>query len=122
MDKETIYTLEQHAHMNINPRPFEWKLDRESVPSKLLEYLSSGAPTMSTKHTRLMELFPNNLYWIDGHEKLEESLEKISSIDPAELRKKASNARLRVYELYGLRTQGEKIGQFLNSVNVSLIK
>ena len=122
VDKETLYTLEQHAHMNINPRPFEWKLDRESVPSKLLEYLSSGAPTMSTKHTRLMELFPNNLYWIDGHEKLEESLEKISSIDPAELRKKASNARLRIYELYGLRTQGEKIGQFLNSVNVSLIK
>lgn len=118
LDKETIYTLEQQAVMNINPRPYDWKMDRESVPSKLLEYFASGAPTMSTKHTRLMELFTNTVIWLDNDSEayIERAIESIDTMDKSELKKKAASTRTKVYELYGIRTQGELMTHFLMSV------
>lgn len=119
LPKETIYGLEQNAIANINPRPFNHKLDEESVPSKLLEYLASGVPTISTMHSRLHEIFKDEVIWIqdDSLEGIKKSLNEFILMDKNELRKKASTARVKVYEIYGVKNQGERITYFLTSIN-----
>ena len=123
LDKNTLYSIEQHAKFNINPRPYDWKLDRESIPSKLLEYVSTGVPTISTKHSKLREIFETNIIWLDDDSErgLERYLENLDALDYDELKVKAQNAKMRVFELYGIRTQGEAITQFIKSLSSSLI-
>ena len=124
LPKEKIYGLEQNAIANINPRPFSKKLDEESVPSKLLEYFASGAPVMSTKHSKTQEIFYNSAIWLedDSEKGLQRAIESLDHQDFVELKKRAINARLRVYELYGLRSQGESFTHFIASINSSSIK
>lgn len=116
---QNIYGLEQHSIANINPRPFSKKLDDESVPSKLLEYLSSGVPTISTKHSKLYEIFKNDVFWIEDDSTIgiKLALNEFASQNYEELKKRAIAARVKVYEIYGLKNQGERITYFLTSVS-----
>ena len=41
----------------------------------------------------------------------------VSAKNKTELKKKATTARVKVYEIYGLKNQGERISYFLNSIN-----
>lgn len=119
LPKEKIYGLEQNAIANINPRPFSKKLDEESVPSKLLEYFASGVPTISTIHTKLYEIFKNDAFWIedDSQEGIRKALNKFATEDYEELKKRAITARVKVYEIYGVKNQGERITYFLTVLN-----
>ena len=118
LPKNKIYGLEQNAIANINPRPFNRKLDDESVPSKLLEYLASGVPTISTIHSRLFDIFQEEVFWIkdDSTEGMKQALNEFARENKAELRKKATTARVKVYEIYGVKNQGERMTQFLTNV------
>ena len=118
VDKKTMYGLEQNAIANINPRPFSTRLDKESVPSKLLEYFASGAPTITTMHTRLHEIFSDNAIWLinDNENGIAKAIDSFDDYDYKELKKGASSARLKVYELYSLKNQGEAITYFLTDL------
>lgn len=119
LPKEKVYGLEQNSIANINPRPMNHKLDEESVPSKLLEYLASGVPTISTKHPRLYEIFKDDVYWIedDSQEGIKRALNSFILEDESKLKKRATQARVKVYEIYGIKNQGERISYFLSSFN-----
>jgi len=118
LPKIDVYNLSQHAIANINPRPFVEKYDRESVPSKLLDYLAVGVPTISTIHTKTKELIQNDVLWVEDSSKegLLKALNSFESNDYKELIKKAKNANLRVHEFYGLNVQCEMITHFLKSL------
>lgn len=118
VDKKTMYGLEQNAIANINPRPYSIKLDKESVPSKLLEYFASGTPTITTMHTKLHEIFNENAIWLmnDTESAFVRIFNTFNEYDYKELKKSASTARLKVYELYGLKNQGEGITHFLSDL------
>ena len=119
LSKEKVYGLEQNAIANINPRPFNKKIDEESVPSKLLEYFASGVPTISTIHTKLYDIFKNDAFWIkdDSQEGIRKALNKFAMANQEELKKRAISARVKVYEIYGVKNQGERITYFLTSIN-----
>ncbi len=116
LPKREMYRLEQNAHFNINPRPYSFKLDKESVPSKLLEYFASGTPTITTLHTTLKFEFPEEAIWLneDTEAGFEKAIDQLDRHDYQELKKYASTARLKVFELYGLKNQGEGITMFFN--------
>lgn len=121
LSKEKVYSYEKKAIANINPRPLEHKLDKESVPSKLLEYLASGVPTISTKHPKLYEIFKDDVFWIDDASKegIKLALEKFKNTDYLTLKKMASTALVKVYELYGTNVQGNAIAHFIDSLSNS---
>lgn len=124
LPKEDVYGYEQNAIANINPRPYVRKLDEESVPSKLLEYLASGTPTMSTMHTKLFEIFKEDVFWItnDSKEGIQKALEDFAKEDIKLLKANALNARKKVYDIYGVRPQGERITYFLETFSSSFNK
>ena len=116
-EKNTAYLRNSIA--NINPRPLNAKLDRESVPSKLLEYLSIGTPVISTKYPKFYGLFKDDVTWIDGNdvESLRIALESYDYANQEKYLKKAATARRKVFEFYGLNVQAESINHFLAEIN-----
>lgn len=59
---------EQHAFLNINPRLFDPALDEYSVPSKVIEYLSSPGYVASTLSTPVFKVFKSSLNLIENCE------------------------------------------------------
>lgn len=117
VSQNKTYAIEQHALANINPRPVDDLLDQQSIPSKMLDYLASGAPTISTKHKRLYELFKEDVYWIDDSSPkgIQKTIEEFISTSNVEKTKKALSAKTKVYSMYGCLVQGEGISHFLKS-------
>ena len=115
LPREKILGYERNAIVNINPRPLDLKLDRESVPSKLIEYLSNGAPILSTKYPKLYGPFKDDLYWIEdtSFEGMKKALEDFSHVDIEEAKRKAYTAKMKAFEFYGLEVQAESINHFL---------
>lgn len=121
LSKDKIIGYEKNALININPRPLNNEVDSESVPSKLIEYLASGVPTMSTKYPKFYSVFRDNVYWIENNDvnSIKDALEQFEKEPKVIAQKKASAARAKAFEFYGIDVQGEFITHFLDSVSSS---
>lgn len=53
------------AYVNVNPRPLDSALDDVAIPSKVLDYISSGAPTLTTRHPFIESHFQETIHYID---------------------------------------------------------
>lgn len=65
VDEDTNLSYILGASLLINPRPYNDKLDKESIPSKMIEYILSNRPIISTKHSLLLDMLGDNIYWIN---------------------------------------------------------
>ena len=121
LSKEKNIAYLRNSIANINPRPLNTKLDKESVPSKLLEYLSIGTPVISTKYPKFYGLFKDDVTWIDGNdvESMKIALESYDFANQEKYLKRAATARRKVFEFYGLNVQAESIDHFLAAINSS---
>ena len=121
LSKEKNIAYMRNSIANINPRPLDLKMDNESVPSKLLEYLSIGTPVISTKFPRLYSTFKDDVHWIDGNtvDAMKIALESYDISKQEEHLKKAATARRKVFEFYSLNVQAESIDHFLAEINSS---
>ena len=121
LSKEKNIAYMRNSIANINPRPLDLKMDNESVPSKLLEYLSIGTPVISTKFPKLYSTFKDDVHWIDGNtiDAMKIALESYDISKQEEHLKKAATARRKVFEFYGLSIQAESIDHFLADINSS---
>jgi glycosyltransferase involved in cell wall biosynthesis len=117
LSREKIHQYEQHAELNINPRLYDTNLDKYSVPSKVLEYLSSGAPLLSTWHTSLRDEFCGEAIWVkDGSiDELRKAMDLFLHIQNGDMKKKALLAKEKALAKYGLENQGKLIYEFLLS-------
>jgi len=119
LSREQVLNYESHSDLNINPRLFNEDLDKYSVPSKVLEYLSSGVPLLSTIHTTLHQEFCGEAIWIkDGtSEELRKAMELFLAFQNGEMKKKALLAKEKVLSKYGLEVQGKLLYEFITSVS-----
>lgn len=124
LSKEKNIAYMRNSIANINPRPLNEQIDKESVPSKLLEYLSVGTPVISTKYPKLYSTFKDDVSWIEGNslEDMKNALENYNVENQSEYLKKAATARRKVFEFYGLNVQSESITHFLAAINSSANK
>ena len=65
IDHELVYRYQSNALLNVQPRQRDPDLDADSIPSKLFEFLSSGAPTMSVMHPFFYPLYADDVEWLD---------------------------------------------------------
>lgn len=112
---EEVQALEANAWCNINPRPFSEDLDRYSVPSKVLEYLNSGAPTISVKSSRLQKYFNADAIWIknSNDEDFVEAFQKLNSFTEAEKEMMVNRAKTQVQKLFSIDAINSKLDGFL---------
>ncbi len=118
IDRQTIQKFEAHASLNINPRPYNEKLDKESIPSKMIEYLSSGALVMSTPNSRLQELFLDEVLWLKGDTKddIIDGLIAFSKLSENKKKEMSSAAKEKVLKLFGVETQSKALDTFLKKI------
>ena len=115
-----VLALENNAIANINPRPYDDKLDKYSIPSKTIEYLSSGALTISVRNSELQKRFSDCAIWINSNdtEDLKAAMEKALSMSESERKKVAEKAKNTAKSLYSF----EKIGKLLTDFLSNFVK
>lgn len=110
-----VLEFEKTAIACINPRPFSEDLDRFSIPSKTLEYMSMGRPVISVRNTILMRKFPSEVIWIDSASSadIKNAMRNVLSMSEEEKNKLGKEAKNRVTDLYSISSVSKNIQQFL---------
>ncbi len=110
---EKHYGYLNNASLLINPRPYDEQLERYSVPSKLLEYLCSGAPIVSTKNNTVFAQYGES---INEAEDLYAFLEKHLNKQGKFNKLKPNLAKEKVLKDLGLESTGKAFADFLTSL------
>ena len=113
-----VLALESHAILNINPRPYSEDLDRYSIPSKTLEYFSTGRLTLSVRNTKLQSIFGEDAIWVksDKKEDLLEGMKAALDMGELEREKIGQQAQKKARELYSLASINKKLIPFLEEL------
>ena len=105
-------SYEAGASLLLNPRPLNEELDRESIPSKMFEYLASGRPVVSTKHPYFFSRFQDSIDFLDGSSFLPYFLSHRDK-DGGLKDLKKNKAREIVVNEYGISAWSKKLLHFL---------
>ena len=111
------FAYECNAIANINPRPYSEDLDRFSIPSKTLEYLSSGVPTISIKNSKLMSKFKDEILWVNSNEveDLKSIMNEVLNSSFEERQDFGRKAKEKVQLLYSLNQINNKVIYFIST-------
>lgn len=109
---------QRNAILLVNPRPSDLGLALYSFPSKILEYMMSGTPVLTTKLGGIPEEYFKFVYTIDNEDVigLAESLKVILDLDMCERVDFGLRAKKFVLENKNNKVQGEKLLLFLNNL------
>lgn len=110
-----VLNFEAGALANINPRPYSQDLDKFSIPSKTIEYYTSGRLTISAKSTILENHFKNCTIWCNyaKEDELLLAMQKALKMDEDKRIKMGIEAKEKAKELYSLTSINKKLDEFL---------
>ena len=113
--RETVLRRYGSADLLVQPRPSDQDFVRYSFPSKLLEYMASGTPALTTRLSGIPTTYEPYLYWIDDDsiEGITRALHAVMSVSAEERRAKGSAAARFVTESCSSAAQGARIRSFL---------
>ncbi len=114
---EVIVREEQKASLLVNPRPTAPEYTKYSFPSKNMEYMVSGTPTLTTKLPGMPEEYYPYVYLLEDEspDGVAAKLREIFSAPFEERKQKALSARRFVSENKSNIVQSRKILDFLRS-------
>lgn len=106
-----VIKFEKKALLLVNPRPIDKEYVKYSFPSKILEYMQSGTPLLTTKLPSIPKEYEGKLLYMDGDssEKIKESLLKTIYIGEKRLNEIGNNARIFVNETKNSKAQLNKV-------------
>ena len=113
LNEEDNRIYQSNASILVNPRPYEEELERNSIPSKMLEYLSSGKKIISGPNKALEEEFGESLNIINGD--IGEGLIKIFSSLKGKDELKENTSKDDVLNKYGLKAISDEFHHFLEA-------
>ncbi len=106
------------ASLLINPRPVELDTSIYSFPSKILDYMASSRPVLTTKLFSIESVFDEYLYYINGplaHD-IAAAILNIKNISPVNRNIKAKMARQFIDENFSEKAVAIKLAIFLKSL------
>ncbi len=112
---EEMKKIQQVSNLLINPRRVDDLISRVTFPSKIIEYMLSGTPVLSTNLNGLTKDYIENIYIIRelSPKKLAEDIERVLNISYEELEEKAKNAKKFILKRKTWEVQGKKIYDFI---------
>ena len=115
IDVDSVLSYEAGAIANINPRPFSEDLDRFSIPSKTIEYLTSGSITISVRNSKLKPFFDEEILWINNStaNDISWALGIVLGMNKEERDEIGRKAKEKVQSLFSLDQVNQKLVQFL---------
>jgi glycosyltransferase involved in cell wall biosynthesis len=113
-----VLRRQRQAHVLVNPRPSSHRANRYSFPSKLLEYLASGTPVVSTAPPGVpAEYHPHLLLPAEeSAEGMAAAIRRAAGLSDAERDARAARARAWLLREKTWERQAERIGDFMRSL------
>lgn len=106
-----VIIYQKKATLLINPRFSNSEFTKFSFPSKLVEYLSSGTPVITTRLLGIPDDYNDKFYFIDDEsvEGIKNAIEKYISLDGKELLNFGENGKNFVHAEKNYKTQIKKL-------------
>jgi glycosyltransferase involved in cell wall biosynthesis len=116
---EELFQRSQEATVLINPRPAAASFSRYSFPSKVLEYMTSGRPVLTTRLSSMPKEYAPFLLYIDEEtpEALAAQLQRLREIPSEQLDELGRQSREFVLQEKTYQPQGKKIMDFIHYIN-----
>ncbi|RJR26638.1 glycosyltransferase [candidate division WWE3 bacterium] len=110
-----VKIAQQNVDLLINPRPVNDMMSRLTFPSKLIEYMLSGTPVITTRLNGITEDYYPYLYFFDEEtpEAFAQKITEVLGLDQEERRKKGIAAREYVIKNKNWDVQCRKIVEFI---------
>ncbi|MGC4153892.1 MAG: glycosyltransferase [Propionicimonas sp.] len=93
--RDEVMMLQTHATVLVNPRMNNEAFARYSFPSKIIEYMGAGRPVLCYKLDGIPDEYDQFLSYVPGSsiEDFAESIARITSLPPSDLREQGERAR-----------------------------
>ena len=110
--------MEVQASLLVDPRPSNIEIVKMSFPSKIIEYMASGTPVLTTNLPCFSEEYREYQYRIDDEsvDGIKIALEDVFSLSDLERNTKGKNAKQFIMENKTMEKQCETIMTFLNQI------
>ncbi len=107
------------ADLLINPRPTNEEFSQTSFPSKLIEYMATGVPTLTTRLVSIPKVIDDCFFYIDSHDPLTiaEAIRGVIALTDTERLSVGRRAAEKVRQLYSEEVVGQKISDLVRSIS-----
>lgn len=118
VENSRIVAEERRADLLINPRPNTGEYTKYSFPSKIMEYMASGSPLVSTRLAGIPEEYYDYIYTFDQctEDEYYAVLKGILDADPEDVKKKGEEASRFVAEKKNRKVQTRRIVEMIKGV------
>lgn len=115
---EMVMKAQQEADILINPRPISDRINLYTFPSKLLEYMASGTPVITTRLNGITDDYLPHLFIAenDSPECLAATIKYVFSIEPTQLQKIGVEAMRFIIANKNWHLQSKRIHEFSMSI------
>jgi glycosyltransferase involved in cell wall biosynthesis len=116
--QDEVLRRQRQAHVLVNPRPSSHRANRYSFPSKLLEYLASGTPVVSTAPDGIPAEYHSHLLLPadESPEGMAAAIRRAAWLPEAEREARAARARAWLLREKTWERQAERIGSFMRTL------
>lgn len=118
LDNSELVTHILEADLLINPRPTVLDFSSRSFPSKLIEYLATGIPVLTTRIDSIPHDLEQLFYYIDDESKagIQQAIMNVMAEDPEERYLKALKAKNYIEKFYSEEAIAEKIDHIVKQL------
>lgn len=116
LPREEILKLEKQAYALVNPRPIGEEFSKYSFPSKLLEYMASGTPVLTTHLPCIQPEYDQFLTYVE-EDTVEAFIAGLKKCEEGSFRAKGALAKSFVSENKNVKKQAQKVIDFVTNTN-----
>ncbi len=113
---DQMTAVQQNATVLVNPRPTSLEVSQTTFPSKIMEYLYSGTPLLTTRLNGILPEYHDFLYFVDDETPhgWADAITQVLNTSVDELRTNGARAREFVCSQKNWDIQGERVAQFVS--------
>lgn len=118
LENDKIQDYQKQASILVNPRPTNLPDSNYSFPSKILEYMQSGTPTLLTRLPGIPEEYNDYVFFTNGFDEVSigEKIKELYNMDRSTLADLGQKAKV-FAESKSIKNQGFKIGKFIMEIS-----
>jgi glycosyltransferase involved in cell wall biosynthesis len=119
LSREDLLTAYKSADLLVQPRPTNQSFVRYSFPSKIIEYMASGTPVLTTRLGGVSDEYTPYVYWIDDDSPagIRKAISDVLHSPEAERLDKGRRAATFIRATRSSEAQGKRIHAFLEALN-----
>jgi glycosyltransferase involved in cell wall biosynthesis len=119
LSREDLLRAYRSADLLVQPRPTNQSFVRYSFPSKIIEYMASGTPVLTTRLVGMTDEYNPYVYWIDDDSPagIRKALRDVLQLPEDERLTKGRRAAEYIRETRSSEAQGKRISAFLQCID-----